>query len=597
MAVSSEARWRFAIVVLPAAMALLLLGRVWAHPHFFIGADQYSSERLIRNAWGYFCAPGSAPWAWPAEAPGILNDHVLGLALLMAPWRAIGLDFIPATWATTATTLALNGTLLAVLLRRWSLSAPATAVAAVLTVGLPVFVQRLEHTNNLEFCWLLAWTISLDAWCERPGAWRGMWLAVAGAGLAIMPATVLQWSALCLPVLALITVLQRRPGWRAMVGAGGLMLPALVLGLWVYHPYLSHQYPPDFIITAPWTDVFKPLAPVAWPPGGPHSDQLATPGPVPVLGVIGLVMAIIAGRWRMAAAILLAAVVVNGLCAVTIGSWSPVDDLRGLPLIRGMRSPARFAIPAEMLAVVGVAMFIDVAGRQRLRAALAVAAVALGAQMAVDGGPVVPLRLVGYANPDLSAVSAAAPPGPVIGLPAGILDDTVALATGRVTAGTRIGRPTDWQQGNYANLHMAATLVALHRLGLAGVITDDDLVDPRLAPFLRSIGAQAMPTGNGGLTWWALPPPPAPPVTGWQCTVTIARISGGWRMTITGDPGAPPIEGSVLAHGETWLMAPFLPGTRPISVDLPGDDPPRLHFNRDLPVHWVLDAATAPPTR
>ena len=584
MGLSSEARWRWAIVVLPLVVAVVMLGRVWTHHFRFLGSDQLVTERMVDNAWGFLRAPGSAPWSWPAQSPGCVGDHVLGLAALMAPWSALGLTYAPAMWITTAVTLALNGTLLGVLLRRWGVSPLGSGTAAVLAVGLPVLVQRLVHTINLEMCWILAWTIALDFFLEKPGRLRGFSLCLAGLGLGIMPATVMQWSALCLPILALIAVIRQRPGGKSIAGVAALQVPALLLWCWIYHPYFTHSYPPNVIVPTPWQDALRPLGVVAWPPGPPQADSLATPGPVPVLGVIGLVVAIAVGRLRMVAAGLLAAVVVDLFFAMSFGAWTPVDALRGLPLFSGMRSPARFAIPAGILAVSGVALAIDVlVAKQRPRFALTLAGLAFSGQMLVDGGPVVPVRLVNYPPLDLRAVSDAAPPGPVLAMPTGVLDDAIGIATGRVTVGTTNGRPTDWQQHLDSDPAAAEpTLIALQRMGLAGVITDDERAGP-VPAMLQRMGAKPLATGFPGLTWWALPPKPAGT---WTCTVDMARTASGWRLTIISEPGAPAIEGQVRAQGMTWLMVPFLPGTRAISVDLPGAERPQLSFIPDVPVRW-----------
>jgi hypothetical protein len=611
MVLSAEARWRWAIVVLPLVMAALLLGRVWTHHFGYLGSDQLLAQRIVGNAWGTLCAPGSAPWTWPAQAPGCAGDPCLGLAVMMAPWYLVGVPYPMAMWFTIALTLALNGTLLALLLQRWGLSPVASGAAAVMAAGLPVLVQRLLHVMNLEMFWVLAWVIAFDAWWERarPDRWRSALLALAGLGLAIMPATVLQFSAPSLAVLALITVIRPRPpadagatddgaaptrgprGWAMrMLALVAAHAPAALLWWWIYRPYLDHSYPPNVVIPTPWQDLLRPLGVVAWPQGVPQADSLATPGPVPVLGVVGLVLAVVVGRWRAVAACLLVMIAGDMVLAMTFGSWSPIDDLRGLPLFSGTRSPARFAIPAGILAVAGLAMLLDVVAARRPWLAVALAALAVAGQMRVDGGPVVPLHVIASPVPDLRAVSAAAPPGPVLAMPTGIFDDVIGLATGRVTVGTSNGRPTDWQTQLDSGdpTAIAANLVALHRLGMAGVITLDDRAAPTIA-VMHHLGARALATGIDGMTWWALPPAPPGP---WSSAMVLARRPQGWHLTITGDPGAAPIEGWLRAGGQRWNMVPFLPGTRQIDIDLPGSARPTWRFSRDIPI-TVDDGAGA----
>jgi len=603
---SDEWRWRLAIQILPLAAAVLLLGRVWTHLHDVIGTDQFLTERIIDNAGPFLIAPGSAPWAWPATAPACLDDHVLGQALLMLPWRLLGIGYMPALWLTTAISLALSGTLLAVLLRRWGLAPLATITAAVLVVGLPVFVQRLQHTNNLESCWILAWIIAVDRWCERQDRARTVLLALAGLSIAIMPATVLQWSGLTVPVLVLIVLVRHRPTARTLLLAIATHIPGLLLALWIYHPYAANGHAPNVIIPSPWQDLFQPLGTVAWAADGQHSDSLCTPGPVPIIGVIGLMAVLFSGKIsrnrRLAAALILAAIVVNLLCAVSIGSWSAVDRLRGLPLFSGMRSPARFAIPACVLAVGGCAWLIDIIAEKQKNVAIGLALAVLVAQMFCDGGAVAPLRLFTHTTLPVADISAACRPGPLLALPTGILDDRLGLATGRVTVGTAMGRPTDWQvqlaTGDVDTV--ARTLLALQRLGLAAVVTDDDQVGPVLADILRHLGAQPHPTAAPNLTWWELPPVPP---GDWQSAAVLTRISvippgadpqhgtpaPGWSLAITGDPGAAPVACRVTCGSFSTLLEQFLPGTHPVELAFPGADQPRLTWSRPIPLR--VDAA------
>jgi hypothetical protein len=44
------------------------------------------------------------------------------------------------------------------------------------------------------------------------------------------------------------------------------------------------------------------------------------------------------------------------------------------------------------------------------------------------------------------------------------------------------------------------------------------------------------------------------------------------------------VEGWIITGGERWSMVPFLPGTRTIAIDLPGESKPRCHFIGAIPV-------------
>ena len=482
--ISREAIWRWYLFAMPLAIAIILLGRVWMQWTSVVGYDQIGNERVLCNAGNYLLHPGAAPWGWPAAAPACLTDHGLGLALLTVPWRLCGFAPVPVIWCTTAVILALNGTLLGWLLRRWGLSWLAAMAAAVLAVGLPVLVQRLTHANNLEMCWVLAWTLAADAFFVAPGMLTAAGLLLAGCGLAVMPGTVLQFCAFTFPILA------------------------------------------------------------------------------------GLV-------------------VVNLICAVSVGSFTLVNALHHLPLFGGLRSPSRFLIPACFAALIGVALLIDlVQSRGKFGFAVALAALAWGGQIAVDGGPAAPLLLLPTYHLPIDAV-AQARPGPVLCMPAEVLDDEVARVTGRVTASSEMGIPTEWMQllRGANDAHDLATirkiLTALHRLGLVGV-----LIAPGLAPdfpeILTEMGGTPQPCGTE-LTWYALPP--VPPGDGRSQVTETRDAEGRWHVAIDGDLGAPPVEGRIVSASRTYRLVPFLPGTYPFADVFPAGDPcPVVHLDRPLPV-------------
>jgi hypothetical protein len=604
MAASDAWRWQWVGLVAPLAGAVLLLGKVWFHADGVVGNDQIAIPRIVANAPDFLLHPGRAPWAWPASAPGCLTDHLIGVAVIAAPGRLLGLNPVAALWVATALILALNGILLARLLMRWRVAPAAACLAGVLAVGLPVFVQRLQHANNLSLLWILAWAIAWDRFAEQPDARRAGALAAAGVGLAIMPATVLQFMAVAMPLLAAVALMERWPGWRTLALGAACQAPGFLLALWIYLPFVHHQYPPNLIVPSPWQDLGQPVGVIAW--GNPHgqgSDFLASPGPAPVIGVLGLLFAIAVGHRRRLAIGLLVVVAADLALAVTVGGTSLVDHLRDLPLFGGMRSPARFAIPACVVALVGVALLVDAAlARGRWRIALGVAAVALGGQMIATGGPVAPLRFIATDLPaggaaDVATISAEARPGPLLAIPPGILDDELALATGRPTAATTLGVPTAWHQMVHdANFDPAApeavpqmtrVITALQRQGLAAVVVRDGDAMPALAPILTVLGAKARATRTPGLTWWELPAPPPAPAGGWPSAVTVSAPGDGqWHVALTGEPGAAPVEGGIRSRASTWLLVPILPGTIDFDLAYPlAEGPPRLHFDRAIPVH------------
>jgi len=586
--ISREAIWRWYLFAMPLAIAIILLGRVWMQWTSVVGYDQIGNERVLCNAGNYLLHPGAAPWGWPAAAPACLTDHGLGLALLTVPWRLCGFAPVPVIWCTTAVILALNGTLLGWLLRRWGLSWLAAMAAAVLAVGLPVLVQRLTHANNLEMCWVLAWTLAADAFFVAPGMLTAAGLLLAGCGLAVMPGTVLQFCAFTFPILAGLVVVLRRPSGRSFAHALLLQIPGILLAIWVYHPFLTHSYPPNVVIPNPVEDLARPLADVAWSlKGGQLGDSIATPGPVPAIGVIGLILAIAYRHHRALAIAALAVVVVNLICAVSVGSFTLVNALHHLPLFGGLRSPSRFLIPACFAALIGVALLIDlVQSRGKFGFAVALAALAWGGQIAVDGGPAAPLLLLPTYHLPIDAV-AQARPGPVLCMPAEVLDDEVARVTGRVTASSEMGIPTEWMQllRGANDAHDLATirkiLTALHRLGLVGV-----LIAPGLAPdfpeILTEMGGTPQPCGTE-LTWYALPP--VPPGDGRSQVTETRDAEGRWHVAIDGDLGAPPVEGRIVSASRTYRLVPFLPGTYPFADVFPAGDPcPVVHLDRPLPV-------------
>ena len=587
----THAQWTWLLTLGPLATAILMLGRVWFHPHDMVGYDQFANARVLANAVDYLAHPGSAPWSWPAEAPACQTDHCIGLALLNWPFRVCALEPVFGMWCTTVLILALNGTLLGVLLRRWGIAPGAALCAAVLAVSLPVLIQRLMHTNNLEMCWILAWVLAVDYFAEKPAVLRALFLGIAGIGLAIQPGTVLQFTAPLVPLLAIVVHGQRPLSVRAGAVAAAVHLPALALMAWIYWPFVTHPYPPNYIIPSPVQDLLRPLGEVAWTlRTGQLADNVATPGPVPVIGVIGLIIGVVVNHRRRLAGGLLVAVVVCALCGLTFGGGGVIDLLRHLPLYGGMRSPGRFLVPACVLSLAGLAVVVDLAlARRRPGFAVAVIALAVGGQVLVDGGPVAPLLLLRSVHIPVEDVAAHARPGPVCGIPAGFLDDAVAVETGRITVGTSLGIPYGWpdrldvcnnaQDGE----GVALVILALQRQGLAGVVVDHRYAMPGIDGVLTKLGAREVKTASPLISWWELPPA-APGV--WASRVEMGRDgAGNWQVAFLGDPGAAPVEGMIIGNGVRLAVLPLLPGTAPYGYVLPpGPQAPVLRLSREMPV-------------
>lgn len=462
-----RAPWRLAggALALYAAAALLLTWPLAAHlaDHLVSHANPAARSDPPLNAWilswtwhALTTAPGrlfQANAFFPAPDALAFSDTLLGTLPLFAP--AFALTGNPVLAANLATLLAfvLNGAAMAALAFRLLARPLPALVAGFVFAFSPLRFGHLMHLQLLSAWWTPLCLLALEAWLRRP---RPLSAAAVGALLWVqfLSSAYLGLAlGLLLPLYGLVRAWPERQRLGARRLLAGCALAALVAGLLllpVAVPYLRSQAQwahargltdlfrysahPQSLLAAdatsrlygeltrpfrrhdvPWESaLFVGLAPLGLAAAGLWPRRGAPGGPGLPAGV---------GR---AAAALGGAGLILALGPILIWHDTPTQWplpylplFLGIPGLRGMRAPARFAL----LALVPLALFAG-AGLARLLARLppgrglhgAAAGLALAlltaeaAHLPVALQPVAPL-------PRAIAAPLAAEPGAVLALP------------------------------------------------------------------------------------------------------------------------------------------------------------------------------------
>ena len=405
-------------------------------PLFNLWTLAWNVESASRGYDRYWQAPIFHP---AADAFALSEPQPLtGLIALLI--RGLGGSILNAYNGILIASLALNGLLATVLLRRLGLGWLPSIAGGALVLVLPFTHQELGVLQLVPLAGVLAFAIAVHRFAEAPGLGAGLSM---GGSLAIaygLGGQVAVFGALAAAPAALWLWWPHRKDRRAWAGlaAGAVLFLALVSPLLVAQTRATagegfersvesvrkHSASPGHYLISPWPQLVPtPGIAVAERPSG----RAFWPGTVRVL----LALAALAMAWRrpgwrrlaVAGALVLAwSAAVSFGARLEIADRSLADAIRAVPGLSQIRSFFRFALFAQ-LAIVGLAAgalhLLHEKARQRLPkpwGSALVAAVALLAvvEMRPAMGPIAPLPRLDLELPWLEWVESSTEAGDVL---------------------------------------------------------------------------------------------------------------------------------------------------------------------------------------
>jgi uncharacterized membrane protein YeaQ/YmgE (transglycosylase-associated protein family) len=334
---------------------------VVGYDHRFLAWQVTRNARaLARAPWRFF----EAEHCHPLPHSLALADPLLAMGALAIVPRALGADPIATYNAVVFALPVLAAFAMFLLVREWTASAVAGAVAGVLYGFHPARLANPVHPHLYDTTWVV-----FAAWFATRLFQRGRWRDALGlAASAILQLGASFYAALAAGLVAapLGVWLLRRHGLRR-AGASRLLAVALVVGVvgaWLVLPYLelrragvfpelSQQsfappgwYLPGALLFPGWTCLL--LAAAAWIV--PPRDALAARGDPRLALAAGAALAALAAAgplWRVLAALLPGLDVVHSPNAVARGVHLAASALAGVGCAGVLRAlPARRVAPA-----------------------------------------------------------------------------------------------------------------------------------------------------------------------------------------------------------------------------------------------------------